>query len=91
MTTYKVCVHIDWVTRPCRITTCKTEAGGNAMIATLSMAYPNHDFELVSDDPTAELEKHHPDLYDVLRYVLIKPVHRSSAPSKLIVIDGGLS
>ena len=91
MTTYKVCVHIDRVTRPCRITTCKTEAGGNAMIDTLSMAYPNHDFELVTDDPSEELEKHHPDLYDDLRYVLIKPVHRSSAPSKLIVIDGGLS
>tara|TARA_R110000824_G_scaffold6318_5_gene29249 strand:+ start:208 stop:393 length:186 start_codon:yes stop_codon:yes gene_type:complete len=61
------------------------------MIDTLSMAYPNHDFELVTDDPSEELEEYSPDLYDDLRYVLIKPVHRSSAPSKLIVIDGGLS
>jgi hypothetical protein len=92
MTPHNVCVHIDRVTRPCRITTCKTEAGGKAMIATLSTAYPTYDFELVSDDPTEELEEYHPSLYEDLRYVLIKPIKRRDAQaSKLLVIDGGLS
>ena len=50
--TYKLCVHLDYVSVPCRLTNSRSEVGGNGMIAMLSAAYPDYTYELVMDGPS---------------------------------------
>jgi len=89
---YKLCVHLDNVSAPCRLTNSRSEAGGNIMIGTLIDAYPTYSFELVSDGPTVELLDYDSDLYHELRHQLIKPIKRKDVTSsKLFVIEGGLT
>ena len=90
--TYKLCVHLDYVSVPCRLTNSRSEVGGKSMIAMLSDAYPDYTYELVSDGPSVELEDYNSDLYHDLRYVLINgAIHKPSPTPKLLVIEGGLS
>jgi len=89
---YKLCVHLEDVDLPCRLTNSRSEAGGNIMIGTLTDAYPTYDFELLTDGPTVELFDYNIDLYHDFRYQLIKPMKRKDvAASKLFVIEGGLA
>ena len=80
--TYKLCVHLDYVSVPCRLTNSRSEVGGKGMIAMLSAAYPNYTYELVSDGPTEELEDYNSDLYHDLRYVLINSEVRTQLEGK---------
>ena len=61
--TYKLCVHLDYVSVPCRLTNSRSEVGGNGMIAMLSDAYPDYTYELVMDGPSEELEEYNSNLY----------------------------
>jgi hypothetical protein len=89
---YKLCVNLDDVSVPCRLTNSRSEAGGNIMMGTLTDAYPTYNFELVSDGPTVELLDYDSDLYHDFRHQLIKPMKRKDVtPSKLFVIEGGLT
>ena len=88
--TYKLCVHLDYVSVPCRLTNSRSEVGGKGMIAMLSAAYPDYTYELVMDGPSEELEDYNSDLYHNLRYVLINGAIQKPTPTpKLLVIEGG--
>jgi len=90
--TYKLCVHLDYVSVPCRLTNSRSEVGGKGMIAMLSDAYPDYTYELVMDGPSEELEDYDSDLYHALRYVLINgAIHKPTPTPKLLVIEGGLT
>jgi len=65
---------------------CNSFESGSIACSTLSEAFPNAAFDLLTDRPSRHYRDYDVDHYNILRHTLTQPKPRKA---KLFVVDGG--